>query len=396
MNNTLFRTVESIANINSLLATLRDIKPVLDTSGRPVNWYVHGINIFEIKYQGRRAYLCCAPEQEQLLRNKYQRYAELSSVAPEFFGDIIYREQELSVWDSYDRVHHTSVIIIPHNIEWMNAERFITYAYNTSNFSILHTALHNFVSLVTRLDAAGKSYDLAVLFDSTGRLVVSDTLLRSDRSLVTAAILASGICMINHQEPHLQDPHIIAEGMTRLCRRLGIGGLTNVAKCAALWDMCRIDPEGLRIAIEECWKLSPATDLTPTPHKVSEREGIRLVVDDDGYYYIDSEERELGVHRFQDAEPMREGRAEVATHQGRGLLDNRGDWVLPPIYEELVWDEHTGTCTVMHHGKWEIFDREGVLLTDRCYDWIGTPHNGVFEAELDGQTYIIDNHRKTK
>lgn len=156
-----------------------------------------------------------------------------------------------------------------------------------------------------------------------------------------------------------------------------------------------------------------------------DREGVVCHQTSQGVCYTDWGGVPLFDMEFLWGEPMREGRAEVETESGRGLISKSGEFVLQPIYDELMWDEMTGVCIAMRDGVWAMYDREGVRLTTADYEWIGEPTDGLFpmiendrcgflspqgceviasewdeassfgasmaEVKRDGATYIIDN-----
>ena len=58
-----------------------------------------------------------------------------------------------------------------------------------------------------------------------------------------------------------------------------------------------------------------------------------------------------------------EGRAEVETPTGMGLIDRRGDYVIPPRYEIVEYDPATSVSRVRQNGRWALFDYLGRRLT---------------------------------
>lgn len=116
-----------------------------------------------------------------------------------------------------------------------------------------------------------------------------------------------------------------------------------------------------------------------------EREGVVMHRTSEGVRYTDVEGRDLFDRVFVCGEPMREGRAEVATAEGYGLIGKHGEFVLSPNYEELVWDEMTGVCIAMRDGEWNMYDRDGVRLTRQSYEWIGEATDGLFPMVEQGR-----------
>jgi hypothetical protein len=93
---------------------------------------------------------------------------------------------------------------------------------------------------------------------------------------------------------------------------------------------------------------------------------------------------------WRSAEPFRGGRAEVETWSGRGLIDTRGRRVLEPVYEEIVWDDYWGLVAAMNEGQWSLTDREGVVLTDKTYDWLGECSEGMVLAQRGDKCGFLD------
>jgi hypothetical protein len=121
-----------------------------------------------------------------------------------------------------------------------------------------------------------------------------------------------------------------------------------------------------------------------------ECEGVRYELHADGYHLFNHRGEELTHSPLLMAGPMREGRAEVETESGFGLIDKCGRYVMLPIYEQLAWDEVTGVCRAMRDGEWHMYGRMGEQLTDIAYDWIGEPSEGLFPMEVGGQSGYLD------
>ncbi len=91
-------------------------------------------------------------------------------------------------------------------------------------------------------------------------------------------------------------------------------------------------------------------------------EGMCVARNEEGYGYIDCEGHELIAPQFLWAGDMREGRAEVETSSGMGLIDNRGNFIIEPRYQIVEFDIKTGHSRVKSGQKWLTFDYNGVLL----------------------------------
>ena len=68
--------------------------------------------------------------------------------------------------------------------------------------------------------------------------------------------------------------------------------------------------------------------------------------------------------QFLWAGDFHEGRAEVQTAEGMGLIDREGKFVLPAIYEIVEYDPATSDIRARRHGLWARFDYTGRQLTE--------------------------------
>ncbi len=88
-------------------------------------------------------------------------------------------------------------------------------------------------------------------------------------------------------------------------------------------------------------------------------EGLCIVEDVNGYGYIDSDGVEVIPTQFLEADDFREGRAEVKTSSGMGLIDKRGNFIIPPIYEIVDFVDEEGYVLVRQDGLWAQFSYNG-------------------------------------
>jgi hypothetical protein len=63
-----------------------------------------------------------------------------------------------------------------------------------------------------------------------------------------------------------------------------------------------------------------------------------------------------------------------------GLIDGQGNFVIPPIYEEVEWDGESGLAAVCQDGQWGLCDGGGRQLTGLCHDWLGSMREGLLLA----------------
>lgn len=85
------------------------------------------------------------------------------------------------------------------------------------------------------------------------------------------------------------------------------------------------------------------------------------VEDETGYGFVDTENRPVIAPQFVWAADFREGRAEVQTAQGMGLIDKRGHYV-EPRYEIVDYNPYTGCSRIRSEGLWALADYNGRIV----------------------------------
>ena len=388
---TITSLIETVANAHTLMTTLHGVRPVVDSMGRPRSRTIHGVHIFEVWNNGQHALMCCSPDNEEGLRRTWRRYIELREARPECFARLTLHENELPVFDACGHIEKIAVVMLPYSGRCMSVDDFVSYAAETDNHPALRAAMYDLVELACEMERRTWKFDLGVCFTPAGRMLVCEVERTRPRLAEMAMSLAWGMCH-GRASDHTPQVKQWTELIRPLCRRLGIKSGSAEEVCRTLWDLCRVDPEGLRIIFEE---LHGESD-TIKPHNDEYQnyelhEGVYLVECAEGFRYLDSEGHPLNDTTFVSAEPLREGRAEVATAEGWGLMDANGTLLLPTIYEELTWNENLNTCVAMRDGVWQLFDREGERLSHRPFEWIGEPSaEGLFPVEVDGLSGWID------
>lgn len=88
-------------------------------------------------------------------------------------------------------------------------------------------------------------------------------------------------------------------------------------------------------------------------------EGLVCVEDDNGFGFVDTDNNPVIPAQFVWAGDFREGRAEVQTQTGMGLIDRRGCYVIPPEYEIVDYDPAASVVHVRNNGHWALFDYLG-------------------------------------
>ena len=78
----------------------------------------------------------------------------------------------------------------------------------------------------------------------------------------------------------------------------------------------------------------------------------------------DAEAFETLRRQVREAGDFREGRAEVETPGGMGLIDRNGNYVIPPEYEIVDYIPTESIVRVRQNGRWAEFDYLGQRLTE--------------------------------
>ncbi len=78
-----------------------------------------------------------------------------------------------------------------------------------------------------------------------------------------------------------------------------------------------------------------------------------------GYGYIDCDGCEVIPTSFIWANDFKEGRAEVETKSGMGLIDYNGEYIINPHYEIVEFDSASGTTKARSNNRWLHFDYMG-------------------------------------
>lgn len=102
-------------------------------------------------------------------------------------------------------------------------------------------------------------------------------------------------------------------------------------------------------------------------------EGLIWVQDEDGFGYVDTDNNPVIPVQFRWAGDFHEGRAEVDTPTGMGLIDRQGCYVIPPEYEIVSYKPIESVVYVRKNGLWAEFDYLGRQRTEfgAEIDWKG-------------------------
>ncbi len=98
-------------------------------------------------------------------------------------------------------------------------------------------------------------------------------------------------------------------------------------------------------------------------------EELVCVADDQGYLYVNCDNKVIIDGRFKWAGDFHEGRAEVETETGMGLIDKEGRYIIEPKYKIVDYDVDCGLSRVRQGDQWALFSYTGeqILPFERRY-----------------------------
>ena len=96
----------------------------------------------------------------------------------------------------------------------------------------------------------------------------------------------------------------------------------------------------------------------------AESESLSLIKANGLFGYADHKLNVVIKPQFISAESFREGRAEVETKSGAGLINKRGEFVVPPIYDIVDYDDMEGIAHIKYGKAWAVVDYSGTRITD--------------------------------
>ena len=91
-------------------------------------------------------------------------------------------------------------------------------------------------------------------------------------------------------------------------------------------------------------------------------EWLIAVEDNEGWGFVDSQNRYIIPPQYLWVNDFREGRTEVETAEGMGLIDKQGNYIIPPLYKIVDYNPHKGESMVFDGNGWSVFDYSGKQL----------------------------------
>lgn len=333
--------IEALENNDGRLRTLQRLRTLIDDTGGPLfEMPGHGLVDFEVVADSRRHTLRCPlrfdAEAASRLRVLYERDRGLGG---RFFTEWSLLDREIVLFDDEGNPFEVDILARP-TPQGKPLTDFLEIATASGDTERIAAVAKSFEELVEWAECAGRS-------GITARRV----LVKDDGSVCLTAFSAND-------------------------RRHEITEMLHEAV------------SGRRLP--ETTPASTFVETERSDYDMSGEDEIRCVRDGGGWRYVDRLNRPVIQTVWMYAEPFREGRAQIETHTGKGLIDRNGRAVLAPVYEELAWDEYWGLVSVMVEGRWSLVDRDGLLLTAEPYDWIGECSEGMVLAQKEGRCGFLD------
>ena len=104
---------------------------------------------------------------------------------------------------------------------------------------------------------------------------------------------------------------------------------------------------------------------------------------DNKWQFIDSNGNIVISSSFDMAYDFIEGRAAVSIGDKWGLINQNGEFVIPPIYDDLTWDGDANITIVSDNGVMGLISRTGKIIAPFIYDSIHTCSDGCLLAQTD-------------
>jgi hypothetical protein len=116
-----------------------------------------------------------------------------------------------------------------------------------------------------------------------------------------------------------------------------------------------------------------------------ESEGLRAILKDGKFGFIDHEGRLRIANRYEDARAFSDGLAAIRIRGKWGFIDHQESLVVQPVYEE-VEDFHNGMAIVSNEGTQGLIDARGKVILPLRYDNIIRNDHGRFLLQ-QGQAF---------
>lgn len=424
--------LEGMANCSGRFRTMKNVFPLCDSQGRPVFTSCSRTVSFLISWNGRDHIMRCP----LMLSPAEKAAAEKHAFGSMHFrcGHIIpceYRKSEFLVYDTGGNPHREDVILE----EYPEGEPFahmIRSRLRSSDRRPFRELLAGLADMAADMDTNGVVHGNLRpenIFVTAGGLPVAvnyalSTAREPEADTVMLSIMAAGVFLLageprifdlagrdrlftpagftEHRKEMLVQSEFLRIGpLAELVRTIGSPGIrsrTNFNRLIA--TLAETPFAGMPLLADMLAEKTGVTSVVSSggyrPAGIPEKDPSLLVdfrlcelvgpLSDNTvafrqkgkWDYADRYGVRLTGSGFLDAGNFYEGRAAVRTSEGWGMIDRRGNYILPPGFETLEWLGPDNVAAACSDGKWELYDREGKQLTSGAYDWMGDCSEGVF------------------
>lgn len=313
---TLYNFTEALQAPDLAFSTLRDCRPRRTATGGVVLSRTSRFAEAEIEWQSRK-YLLCFPLSTASIFAVEQTAARLRYLRTPLLTEYTILRDEMTYTDDTGTTRTCDVVL--HRLP---EGRPLSVCAAEFDAESLRSALDKLEAGLSELDFSHNNLKPGNLYvTSDGRLIPSVPFrpfrrrtrrrrIRTSASVRARTRAARGRCFATRNRP-----------ATPRCPNFR--GICSWARCPINWFV---------------WKTKPATGSS-----------------------IPKTDR-LSRPQFVWAADFREGRAEVQTAQGMGLIDKRGRYVIEPRYEIVDYNPYTGCSRIRSEGLWALADYNGRIV----------------------------------
>ena len=424
---------ETLMNCNGRFRTLKNISPVIDSSGQPV-FRVRSATIdFEIAVSGRR-FMLRVPYGDNAanFEDAARQISPLKHYTDTPFVESRYLRKELTVFRGDGRAEHSDAILerLPDGVRLKEYIRINLHRKGRTNIRRLldsyadiyswleeADAIHGHISadeiyvgegvlpkLTNRIHLHGLSRDkdrislieLSLLTYAAGcEPTVFPTLWKRQTQTEKSVIFQN----IKVQAEFSRKPEIARAAQTLLSGEIPDAVQTEAilrgiasAKFADMTLLCGLLQSG-NGSFGNCIMPPDAdkTDMFPASEPAgSQSGGITKYRNSNGQWIYENNCGQSIGEAYDYAGDFYEGRAVVRTSEGYGLLGSDGKYLLEPAFEILEWYGSENIAVGSYESRYGVYDRMGRQMTIGIYDWIGEPSEDMIAVRRAKRYGYID------
>ena len=412
---TISQYTDAVSNPNGRFRTLVGIYPILDDSGDPLMNVNENCVNFSMIFDGKRYNLTCPLGNKNKLHERLRETATFTSlIDTPYLVPCSYLDHEMMVCDTEGRIEYADVMIheIPHG---ETLDRFLRQATANKDIASMAKLLLEMGTMIRWLwendFSTGKiSFHNIIIPHSTVPVIGDYTHSCHKRSLdevrAWSAMLAAIYCCGAEPdlygtfiEEHLSGKSklmVFAEVVNEL---IGKDTETPFSKLIAHIVEEPADKKSYVTRLFELSRDIATSEISEIPalrqmsefitdsrrRDASAEKKSRLAkysyigemncnkmraFDGKSWEYIDKSGNPAFEGRYLEASDFEEDRAVVETETGYGLIDETGNFIIDPVFDDINWDSYNNIAIVTRDGKSGIYDRTGNKITDLVYDQI--------------------------